>query len=123
MILIKFWDAARSNVPQEQRLWDVAPSSVQFFGNLVYFIIVNCEKINSSGIAQSCAIKYNLQADNLKLGKQMQKYVCTVCNYVYDPEVGDPDGDIPPGTAFEDIPDDWVCPTCGATKSDFEPEE
>ena len=53
----------------------------------------------------------------------MQKYVCTVCNYVYDPEVGDPDGDIPPGTAFEDIPDNWVCPTCGATKSDFEPEE
>jgi rubredoxin len=53
----------------------------------------------------------------------MQKYVCTVCNYVYDPEVGDPDGDIPPGTAFEDISDDWVCPICGATKSDFEPEE
>ncbi len=53
----------------------------------------------------------------------MQKYVCTVCNYVYDPEVGDPDGGIPAGTPFEDIPDDWVCPTCGATKSDFEPEE
>ena len=52
----------------------------------------------------------------------MQKYVCTVCNYVYDPEVGDPDADIAPGTPFEDIPDDWVCPTCGATKSDFEPE-
>ena len=52
----------------------------------------------------------------------MQKYVCTVCNYVYDPEVGDPDADIAPGTAFEDIPDDWVCPTCGAKKSDFEPE-
>ncbi|MBD1887188.1 rubredoxin [Microcoleus vaginatus] len=52
----------------------------------------------------------------------MQKYVCTVCNYVYDPELGDPDGDIDPGTAFEDIPDDWVCPTCGAKKSDFEPE-
>ncbi|TAE95506.1 MAG: rubredoxin [Oscillatoriales cyanobacterium] len=53
----------------------------------------------------------------------MQKYVCTTCNYVYDPEVGDPDGDIAPGTAFEDIPDDWVCPTCGVTKSDFVPEE
>jgi rubredoxin len=52
----------------------------------------------------------------------MQKYVCTVCNYVYDPEVGDPDAEIAPGTPFEDIPDDWVCPTCGATKSDFEPE-
>ncbi|MEG4292818.1 rubredoxin [Microcoleus sp. C2C3] len=53
----------------------------------------------------------------------MQKYVCTVCNYVYDPEVGDPDGEIAPGTPFEDIPDDWVCPTCGAAKSDFELEE
>jgi rubredoxin len=52
----------------------------------------------------------------------MQKYVCTVCNYVYDPEVGDPDGGIAPGTPFEDIPDDWVCTTCGAAKSDFEPE-
>ena len=52
----------------------------------------------------------------------MQKYVCTVCNYVYDPEVGDPDADIAPGTPFEDIPDDWVCPTCGAVKEDFEPE-
>ena len=52
----------------------------------------------------------------------MQKYVCTVCNYVYDPELGDPDAGIAPGTPFEDIPDDWVCPTCGATKSDFEPE-
>jgi rubredoxin len=52
----------------------------------------------------------------------MQKYVCTVCNYVYDPEVGDPDAGIAPGTPFEDIPDDWVCPTCGAAKSDFEPE-
>ena len=52
----------------------------------------------------------------------MQKYVCTICNYVYDPEVGDPDAGIAPGTPFEDIPDDWVCPTCGAAKSDFEPE-
>lgn len=59
---------------------------------------------------------------NIKLDCQMQKYVCTVCGYVYDPEVGDPDGGIAPGTPFEDIPEDWVCPTCGAEKSDFEPE-
>jgi rubredoxin len=52
----------------------------------------------------------------------MPKYVCTVCDYVYDPEVGDPDGGIPAGTPFEDIPDDWVCPVCGVPKSDFEPE-
>ncbi len=53
----------------------------------------------------------------------MQKYVCTVCGYVYDPESGAPDGGIARGTPFEDIPDDWVCPVCGAAKQDFEPEE
>lgn len=53
----------------------------------------------------------------------MQKWACTLCDYVYDPEVGDPDGDIPPGTAFEDLPDDWVCPTCGAEKDMFDPVE
>jgi rubredoxin len=52
--------------------------------------------------------------------KQMDKYVCTVCGYVYDPEVGDPDSGIAPGTAFEDIPDDWACPLCGVDKSMFE---
>jgi flavin reductase (DIM6/NTAB) family NADH-FMN oxidoreductase RutF/rubredoxin len=50
-----------------------------------------------------------------------QKWVCTVCGYVYDPAEGDPDGGIAPGTAFEDIPDDWVCPVCGASKDEFEP--
>jgi flavin reductase (DIM6/NTAB) family NADH-FMN oxidoreductase RutF/rubredoxin len=46
---------------------------------------------------------------------------CLVCSYLYDPKVGDPDGGIPPGTAYEDIPDDWTCPVCGATKDMFEP--
>jgi rubredoxin len=53
----------------------------------------------------------------------MSKYVCTVCGYVYDPELGDPDNGIAPGTPFEDIPDDWVCPVCGADKDQFELEE
>ncbi len=53
----------------------------------------------------------------------MKKYECTVCGYVYDPEEGDPDSDIAPGTAFEDLPDDWVCPVCGVGKDDFEPLE
>ncbi|MEM3396775.1 MAG: rubredoxin [Thermoplasmata archaeon] len=48
------------------------------------------------------------------------KYVCQVCGYIYDPEKGDPDAGIPPGTAFEDLPDTWVCPVCGASKSSFE---
>lgn len=54
--------------------------------------------------------------------KKMDKYVCDVCGYVYDPEKGDPDGGIEPGTAFEDIPDDWVCPVCGAGKDQFSKE-
>ncbi len=51
---------------------------------------------------------------------EMAKYECSVCGWVYDPELGDPDGGIEPGTPFEDIPDDWVCPVCGATKDEFE---
>ena len=51
----------------------------------------------------------------------MSKYECQVCGYIYDPEQGDPDGGIEPGTAFEDIPDSWVCPVCGAAKDQFQP--
>ena len=50
----------------------------------------------------------------------MKKYVCMICGFIYDPAVGDPDGGIKPGTPFEDIPDDWVCPECGVDKSEFE---
>jgi len=50
----------------------------------------------------------------------MTKYRCMICDYIYDPELGDPDSGIDPGTAFEDIPDDWSCPLCGADKSNFE---
>ncbi|MBT6050607.1 MAG: rubredoxin [Candidatus Scalindua sp.] len=53
----------------------------------------------------------------------MTKYVCSICSYVYDPEVGDPDAGVEPGTKFEDLPDDWVCPECGAIKEQFEKEE
>ena len=52
----------------------------------------------------------------------MEKYVCTICGYVYDPEVGDPDNGVEPGTAFDTLPDGWVCPDCGATKDLFEVE-
>jgi len=51
----------------------------------------------------------------------MQKWECIVCGWIYDPDVGDPDGGIAPGTPFEEIPDDWECPECGATKDMFEP--
>ena len=66
-------------------------------------------------------IGYHL--DTSKGGNLMKKYVCTVCGYVYDPAEGDPDSGVAPGTAFEDIPDDWVCPVCAVGKDMFEPEE
>jgi rubredoxin len=50
----------------------------------------------------------------------MTKYRCTVCEYIYDPEQGDPDNGVKPGTAFEDLPDGWVCPECGVGKENFE---
>lgn len=53
----------------------------------------------------------------------MQKYQCKVCGYVYDPEEGDPDSGIAPGTSFDDIPENWYCPVCGVTKTDFEAVE
>ncbi len=67
-------------------------------------------------------VKYILQKDvftTLK-NKIMKKYVCIPCDWVYDPAIGDPDGGIAPGTKFEDIPEDWVCPVCGVGKEDFE---
>ena len=51
----------------------------------------------------------------------MGKYVCDVCGYLYDPAVGDPDNGIAPGTTFENLPGDWVCPVCGAGKDVFKP--
>jgi len=61
---------------------------------------------------------HNLKKEDLR----MDKYVCNVCGYVYDPKAGDPDNGVAPGTAFDDVPDDWTCPVCGAGKSDFEKE-
>jgi rubredoxin len=54
--------------------------------------------------------------------KIMDKYVCQVCGYVYDPAQGDPDNGVPAGTKFEDVQDDWTCPVCGASKDQFEKE-
>ena len=54
-----------------------------------------------------------------KSNQDMPKYECTVCGYVYDPELGDSEHNIKPGTSFEDLPDDWQCPVCGAGKKAF----
>ena len=51
------------------------------------------------------------------------KYECGLCGYIYDPAVGDEENDVAPGTAFEDLPDDWECPLCGAGKEEFKPVE
>lgn len=51
----------------------------------------------------------------------MKKYICDICGYEYDPAVGDPDNGIAPGTPFEALPADWVCPMCGVGKEDFSP--
>ena len=53
---------------------------------------------------------------------KMKKWKCSICDYIYDPAKGDPENGVKPGTAFEGIPEDWVCPTCGATKDMFESE-
>ena len=53
---------------------------------------------------------------------KMDRYTCSVCGYTYDPEKGDPDSGVKPGTSFEDLPADWTCPVCGADKSKFEKE-
>lgn len=57
-----------------------------------------------------------------KKAEKMDKYTCTVCGYIYDPEKGDPESGVKPGTKFEDLPADWTCPVCGADKSKFEKE-
>lgn len=49
------------------------------------------------------------------------KYRCIVCDHIYDPAEGDPDAGVAPGTRFEDLPEDWTCSDCGASKADFEP--
>lgn len=74
-----------------------------------YFIKISYQFINL------ISIKNNM--------KNMDKYVCEVCGWVYDPEIGDPENGIAPGTSFADIPDDWVCPLCGVGKDEFKPEE
>ena len=56
----------------------------------------------------------------IKNNKIMDKYVCTPCGWIYDPTVGDPENGIEAGTAFENLPEDWSCPLCGAGKENFE---
>jgi len=66
------------------------------------------------------ALLFDSMRQTLERGAFMQKWVCTVCGYVYDPEKGDPENGVAAGTPFESVPKDWVCPVCGASREDFE---
>ena len=72
------------------------------------------------GTSPKNAPTYIKEEPKEKEEKAVKKYRCKICGYIYDPEKGDPDGGIKPGTPFEEIPDDWVCPVCGASKDEFE---
>ena len=67
----------------------------------------------------SCYVSKTILAEKNRKAVIMKKYVCDVCGYIYDPAKGDPDTGVKPGTSFENIPNDWVCPECGAPKGDF----
>ena len=102
--------------------------------------IVACETLNrdkapmtyayyrdiKQGKTPETAATYIKVKPKVKLKKgvnNMKKYKCLMCGYIYDPAVGDPDNGVKAGTAFEDLPDVWVCPECGAGKDEFEPVE
>jgi len=75
------------------------------------------------GYSPKTAPTYSITIDKKKTKKEkdkMNKYVCKICGYVYDPEIGDPENGIKAGTKFEDLPENWKCPVCGAGKKDFE---
>lgn len=63
---------------------------------------------------------FKMSTENEKEGRKMQKFICIPCGYIYDPKIGDPESGIAPGTSFENIPDDWVCPICFVGKDEFE---
>lgn len=66
----------------------------------------------------SLTLKFKEKGENI-----MKKYVCTVCGYIYDPEVGEESANVAAGTAWEDVPEDFLCPLCGVGKDQFEPSE
>jgi rubredoxin len=72
---------------------------------------------------KSAATYIEIKPKPAKGAKEMKKYRCLMCSYIYDPAAGDPDNGVEPGTVFEDLPDNWVCPDCGVGKDEFEPIE
>jgi flavin reductase (DIM6/NTAB) family NADH-FMN oxidoreductase RutF/rubredoxin len=87
-----------------------------------YYHQVKRGKTSKNAPTYQKQVKRNKEITKQGRKEGMRSYVCDVCGYVYDPDQGDPDNGIQPGTAFEDLPDDWVCPVCGAGKDQFSPE-
>jgi len=86
------------------------------------YLIINDVTKRSGELAREDVMGNTFSYAN-EVNAEMNKYVCSVCGYVYNPAEGDPDGDIPPGTPFEKLPNDWTCPVCGASKDQFEKQE
>lgn len=86
------------------------------------FTNVSIQNIDSQRVGKYLIFALDNKPNSLTTKKEtkMKKYECTVCGYIYDPTVGDPDSGIAPGTPFEEIPDDWTCPLCGVGKEDFQ---
>lgn len=83
------------------------------------YVTAGFAKLAGKLLAKGIIKKDNLVTNNVR-GEIMEKWKCSACGYVYDPAVGDPDSGIAPGTPFEQIPDDWMCPVCGVGKDMFE---
>jgi rubredoxin len=83
--------------------------------SIVYYTIWRERQVGILGV-----VWYNSFLISVTKGETMDKYRCTVCGYIYDPAKGDPDNGVKPGTAFNAVPEEWVCPECGAPKSEFE---
>lgn len=66
-------------------------------------------------------MKHTILYNKMPLTDNMSRWQCTICGYIYDENEGDPESGIEPGTEFNDLPEDWECPICGAAKEDFEP--
>ena len=79
------------------------------------------EELPTDWVCPACqAAKDEFEAiENEKKAPDSEKWLCNPCGYIYDPNIGDPDNDIPAGTEFKDLPDKWICPLCGAEKEEF----